>query len=131
MVVKKRDAQPAQKRKREPVDVGMNDVKFARLLCNSFEQHGERGAGIVVLPPEAQRRRKPPRAELCFGIADRKQGHVVAEIDEFIYKPSHDPLSPAVKFGWDALGKRSKLGYPHRISSLHSPKTNKYGGRRE
>lgn len=71
---KKRDAQSAEQRKREPIDVGMDHVEVGCPSRNRFQQETTGGARVDGLSSKTQRAR-PYRVKLGArpGIPARKK----------------------------------------------------------
>ena len=94
----------------------MQDVEIARPLIDALQHHHVQRIGIAHRAVEPQRPR-PHGFKLGRGlrIAAGEQRHVVAERDQFLGQPGHDPLGATVKFGRDRLGQRRDLRDVHRI----------------
>lgn len=110
-----RDPAPAERRQVQPVDVCMNNVELAGATRDRFDQQRTGRVRVDARAPETQGAR-PHRMQLSArpGIAAREQGHLMAELDQLVDQPSHNPFRTAVKFRGNAFGQRSDLDDPHR-----------------
>lgn len=128
-------ADPAEQRKRQPVDVCVNHVEVFRALGDGLQQHGTGRIGVHALLTEAQCA-WPHGMEFAFrpGIAAREQRDVVTELHQFVHQPRHHPLGAAVQLRANAFGEGRELSIDsdpldrkHRSDDQHDGSRNEAG----
>ena len=94
--------------------MGMDDVEIVGCFGDCLKQRGV-GRGRVRTRAAQPQGSRPSRNQLGFGarVPAGKQCDFVAERDQLVCEPCHDPLGPAVKFWRYALSQRSNLRDTH------------------
>ena len=105
-----------EQRERIIVEMKMQDVEIARALIDALQHHHVQRVGIAHRAVEPQRPR-PHRFELRRGlrIAAGEQRDLVAERDQFLGEPRHDPFGSTIKLRRHRLRQRGDLRNMHRI----------------
>ena len=111
-----------EQRERIIVEMKMQDVEIARALIDALQHHHVQPIGIAHRAVEPQRPR-PRRFELGRGlrIARGKQRDLVAERDQFLGQPRHDPFGSTIELGRYRLRQRGDLRDMHRIDLSVGP----------